>query len=48
MDELAHLVNMDSVEFRLKNIKDERLKAVLQAAATAFAASIGTDLFRRS
>jgi CO/xanthine dehydrogenase Mo-binding subunit len=36
MDELAHLVNMDPVEFRLKNIKDERLKAVLQAAANAF------------
>jgi len=36
MDELAHLVNMDGVEFRLKNIKDERLKAVLQAAATTF------------
>ncbi len=36
MDELAYLVNMDGVEFRLKNIKDERLKAVLQAAATTF------------
>ena len=36
MDELAQLVNIDPVEFRLKNIKDERLKAVLQAAATAF------------
>ena len=36
MDELAHLVNMDPVAFRLKNIKDERLKAVLQAAANAF------------
>jgi len=36
MDELAHLVNLDPVDFRLKNIKDERLKAVLQAAAKAF------------
>jgi isoquinoline 1-oxidoreductase len=36
MDELAQLVNIDPFEFRLKNIKDERLKAVLQAAARAF------------
>lgn len=36
MDELAQLVNMDPVEFRLKNIKDERLKAVLQSAAKTF------------
>jgi isoquinoline 1-oxidoreductase len=36
MDELAHEVSMDPVEFRLKNIKDERLKAVLQAAANTF------------
>src|ERR1043165_8916699 len=36
MDELAHAVNMDPVQFRLKNIKDERLKAVLQAAAKTF------------
>ncbi|HEX6719595.1 MAG TPA: molybdopterin cofactor-binding domain-containing protein [Pyrinomonadaceae bacterium] len=36
MDELAQLINMDPVEFRLKNIKDERLKAVLEAAANAF------------
>ena len=36
MDELAHLINMDPVEFRLKNIKDERLKAVLQATAKTF------------
>ena len=33
MDELAQLVNMDPVQFRLKNIKDARLKAVLEAAA---------------
>src|SRR5689334_8410452 len=36
MDELAHLVQMDSVAFRLKNIKDERLKNVLEAAAKSF------------
>ncbi len=36
MDELAQLVQMDPVEFRLKNIKDERLKTVLQAAAKTF------------
>jgi isoquinoline 1-oxidoreductase len=36
MDELARLVQMDPVEFRLKNIKDERLRAVLQAAAKTF------------
>jgi nicotinate dehydrogenase subunit B len=33
MDELAHLVNMDPLEFRLKNLKNERLRAVFQAAA---------------
>jgi nicotinate dehydrogenase subunit B len=36
MDELAQLVRLDPVEFRLKNIKDLRLKAVLEAAANAF------------
>jgi isoquinoline 1-oxidoreductase len=36
MDELAQLVGMDPVAFRLKNIKDPRLKAVLEAAANAF------------
>ena len=36
MDELAHAVNMDPLEFRLKNLKDERLKAVLVAASKAF------------
>ena len=36
MDELAQLVGMDPVAFRLKNIKDTRLKAVLEAAATTF------------
>jgi nicotinate dehydrogenase subunit B len=36
MDELAQLVKMDPVAFRLKNIKDERLKNVLEAAAKSF------------
>jgi len=36
MDELAQLVNMDPVQFRLQNIKDARLKAVLEAAADKF------------
>ena len=36
IDELAAAVNNDPLEFRLKNIKDERLRYVLQAAARAF------------
>jgi isoquinoline 1-oxidoreductase len=36
MDELAQLVGMDPVQFRLKNIQDQRLKAVLEAAAKSF------------
>ena len=36
MDELAQLVGMDPVAFRLKNIKDARLKAVLEAVANSF------------
>jgi isoquinoline 1-oxidoreductase len=36
IDELAHAVNIDPLEFRLKNIKDERLRDVLQATAKAF------------
>ena len=36
MDELAQLVGMDPLEFRLKNLKDPRLRAVLQAAAERF------------
>ena len=32
MDELAQLVGMDVVEFRLKNTQDQRLRAVLEAA----------------
>jgi CO/xanthine dehydrogenase Mo-binding subunit len=33
MDELAHLAEADPVEFRLKHLKDERGRAVLEAAA---------------
>jgi nicotinate dehydrogenase subunit B len=36
MDELAHLVKMDPLEFRLKNLKNERLSAVFEAAAKKF------------
>ncbi len=36
MDELAHTVKMDPLEFRLKNLKDERLRAVFEAAAKRF------------
>lgn len=36
MDALAALVNFDPLEFRLKNLKDARLRTVLQAAADAF------------
>jgi isoquinoline 1-oxidoreductase len=34
--DLARLVKMDQYEFRMKNLDDDRLKAVLQAAAKAF------------
>lgn len=36
MDELAHAVGMDPLEFRLKNLNDPRLRAVFQAAAEKF------------
>jgi nicotinate dehydrogenase subunit B len=36
MDELAHQVKMDPLEFRLKNLKNERLRAAFQAAAKKF------------
>jgi isoquinoline 1-oxidoreductase len=36
MDELAHAVGMDPLQFRIHNLKDERQKAVLQAAADKF------------
>jgi isoquinoline 1-oxidoreductase len=36
MDELAHALAVDPLEFRLKNLSDERLRAVFQAAARRF------------
>lgn len=36
MDEMAHAVNADPLAFRLQNIRDERLSAVLTAAAEEF------------
>ena len=36
IDELANAVKMDPLEFRLKNIKDQRLRAVLEAATKSF------------
>ena len=36
MDEMAHAVGMDPLEFRMKNLTDPRLRAVLQAAADKF------------
>jgi nicotinate dehydrogenase subunit B len=36
MDELAHALKLDPLEFRLRNLKNERLRAVFQAAAKRF------------
>ncbi len=36
MDELAHALHLDPLAFRLKNLKDARLRAVLEAAANKF------------
>jgi nicotinate dehydrogenase subunit B len=36
MDELAQSLKMDPLEFRLKNLNDVRLRAVLEAAAKTF------------
>jgi isoquinoline 1-oxidoreductase len=36
MDELAHAAKLDPLEFRLKNAKNERLRAVIVAAAEKF------------
>jgi isoquinoline 1-oxidoreductase len=36
MDEIAAALSIDPLEFRLKNLKEERLRAVLQAAAGKF------------
>jgi nicotinate dehydrogenase subunit B len=37
MDELAHEVKVDPLELRLKNLKNQRLRAVFEAAAKQFA-----------
>jgi CO/xanthine dehydrogenase Mo-binding subunit len=42
MDELAAAIDMDPLAFRLKSLKNERLRAVLQAAAAKF----GWDTFK--
>jgi len=36
MDSLAHAASMDPLEFRLKNLADPRMRAVLEAGAKAF------------
>jgi nicotinate dehydrogenase subunit B len=36
MDSLAHIANMDPLQFRLKNLADPRMKAVLEAGAQSF------------
>jgi isoquinoline 1-oxidoreductase len=36
MDEIAHALGRDPLDFRLKNLRDARLQAVLQAAADRF------------
>ena len=36
MDDLAHVLEIDPLAFRLKNLKDERLRAVFEAAAKQF------------
>jgi isoquinoline 1-oxidoreductase len=36
LDDLAHLFRLDPLAFRLKNLKDSRLRAVLEAAAKKF------------
>lgn len=36
MDELAHAVGVDPLEFRFRNLKDERLRAAFSAAAEKF------------
>ena len=36
MDALAHVAGMDPLEFRLKNLSDARMRAVLEAAAKSF------------
>jgi len=42
MDDLAHAAGLDPLAFRLKNLRDERLVAVLEAAAREFGWKPGT------
>ncbi len=44
MDALARAVSMDPLEFRLKNLTDPRLRAVLEAAAEKFGWSAAKNL----
>jgi CO/xanthine dehydrogenase Mo-binding subunit len=43
MDEIASSLKMDPVEFRLKNLKDERLRAVFEEGAKKFGWSKGAS-----
>ena len=47
MDEMAHAVGMDPLEFRMKNLTDPRLRAVLQAAADEFNWSVSKPTGQR-
>jgi isoquinoline 1-oxidoreductase len=42
LNEMAEMVGRDPLAFRLKNLKDDRLRAVLEAAASAFGWGKGT------
>jgi isoquinoline 1-oxidoreductase len=42
INDLAELVKMDPLEFRLKNLSESRMKAVLEAAAKKFGWAAGT------
>jgi isoquinoline 1-oxidoreductase len=44
MDELAHALKMDPLQFRMKNLKNERLRAVFQAAADKFGWGTGKNI----
>ena len=42
MDELAHAAGVDPLEFRHRNLKNPRMRAVLEAAADRFHAKAGS------
>jgi len=48
IDELAELVQLDPLEFRLRNLRDGRLRAVFQAAAERFGWERATGAARAS